>query len=62
MSMALLQFIKKIMKILLALNRIIQRLAMHSVVARHFKLRVFSPVKSILNLPAIKNKVNLVVI
>jgi hypothetical protein len=56
------------MKILLALNKIIQSLAMvmntmDSVVARHFKLtEVFSPVKSILNLLAIKNKVNLIVI
>jgi hypothetical protein len=37
--------------------------ALDSVTARHFKLRdIFSPVKSILNLLAIKNKVKLVVI
>jgi hypothetical protein len=56
------------MKILPALNRSIQRLvrvvnAMHSVTARHFTLtEVFSPVKSTLNLLAIKNKVNFVMI
>jgi hypothetical protein len=56
------------MKILFALNRSIQRLvmvinALASVVARHFKLtEVFNPLKSILNILSIKNKVNLVVI
>jgi hypothetical protein len=56
------------MKILLALNRSTERLvmvinALDSVDARHLKpTEVFTPVKSILNLLAIKNKVNLVMI